>query len=299
VLAEETYTTEKFSLAAKVKDYVILIKFRLSALVVVSAIAGYLIAAPVVDGLSLLYLIIGGFLVTGSSNAFNQVIEREFDKNMERTKNRPVAAGRMSVAEGLIASFVMGIGGVFLLWMLNPLSAVLGFLALFMYVVIYTPLKRVTPWAVFVGAFPGAIPPMVGYIAFTGDFDLTAGMLFFVPFMWLFPQFWAIAWKIDDDYKKAGFSLLPTGKRDKGSAFQIMLYSLILIPVSLFPWVFDLAGLFLASVSLVASTLFYMWALRFYRSMEMKHATFLMFASFLYLPIVQFAYVIDVKYFLP
>jgi protoheme IX farnesyltransferase len=299
LLAEETYTTEKFSLAAKVKDYVILTKFRLSALVVVSALAGYLVAAPAVDGLSLLYLLVGGFLVTGSSNAFNQVIEREFDKNMERTKNRPVAAGRMSVTEGLIASFVMGIAGIFLLYMLNPLSAVLGFLALFMYVLLYTPLKRVTPWAVFVGAFPGAIPPMLGYIAFTGTFDLTAGMLFFVQFMWQFPHFWAIAWKIDDDYKKAGFSLLPTGKRDKGSAFQIMFYSLILIPVSLFPWVFGLAGLFAASISLVAGTLFYLAAVRFYRSMEMKHATFLMFASFFYLPIVQYAYVIDVKLFLP
>jgi protoheme IX farnesyltransferase len=298
-LAEETYTTEKFSLAAKVKDYVILTKFRLSALVVVSALAGYLVAAPAVDGLSLLYLLVGGFLVTGSSNAFNQVIEREFDKNMERTKNRPIAAGRMSVTEGLIASFLMGIAGIFLLYMLNPLSAVLGFLALFMYVVLYTPLKRVTPWAVFVGAFPGAIPPMLGYIAFTGTFDLTAGMLFFVQFMWQFPHFWAIAWKIDDDYKKAGFSLLPTGKRDKGSAFQIMFYSLILIPVSLFPWVFGLAGLFAASISLVAGTLFYLAAVRFYRSMEMKHATFLMFASFFYLPIVQYAYVIDVKLFLP
>lgn len=298
-MAEETYTTEKFSLAAKVKDYVILTKFRLSALVVVSALAGYLVAAPAVDGLSLLYLLVGGFLVTGSSNAFNQVIEREFDKNMERTKNRPVAAGRMSVTEGLIASFVMGIAGIFLLYMLNPLSAVLGFLALFMYVLLYTPLKRVTPWAVFVGAFPGAIPPMLGYIAFTGTFDLTAGMLFFVQFMWQFPHFWAIAWKIDDDYKKAGFSLLPTGKRDKGSAFQIMFYSLILIPVSLFPWVFGLAGLFAASISLVAGTLFYLAAVRFYRSMEMKHATFLMFASFFYLPIVQYAYVIDVKLFLP
>jgi protoheme IX farnesyltransferase len=299
LLAEETYTTEKFSLAAKVKDYVILTKFRLSALVVVSALAGYLVAAPAVDGLSLLYLLVGGFLVTGSSNAFNQVIEREFDKNMERTKNRPIAAGRMSVTEGLIASFLMGIAGIFLLYMLNPLSAVLGFLALFMYVVLYTPLKRVTPWAVFVGAFPGAIPPMLGYIAFTGTFDLTAGMLFFVQFMWQFPHFWAIAWKIDDDYKKAGFSLLPTGKRDKGSAFQIMFYSLILIPVSLFPWVFGLAGLFAASISLVAGTLFYLAAVRFYRSMEMKHATFLMFASFFYLPIVQYAYVIDVKLFLP
>lgn len=298
-MAEETYTTEKFSLAAKVKDYVILTKFRLSALVVVSALAGYLVAAPAVDGLSLLYLLVGGFLVTGSSNAFNQVIEREFDKNMERTKNRPIAAGRMSVTEGLIASFLMGIAGIFLLYMLNPLSAVLGFLALFMYVVLYTPLKRVTPWAVFVGAFPGAIPPMLGYIAFTGTFDLTAGMLFFVQFMWQFPHFWAIAWKIDDDYKKAGFSLLPTGKRDKGSAFQIMFYSLILIPVSLFPWVFGLAGLFAASISLVAGTLFYLAAVRFYRSMEMKHATFLMFASFFYLPIVQYAYVIDVKLFLP
>jgi protoheme IX farnesyltransferase len=267
--------------------------------VVVSALAGYLVAAPAVDGLSLLYLLVGGFLVTGSSNAFNQVIEREFDKNMERTKNRPIAAGRMSVTEGLIASFLMGIAGIFLLYMLNPLSAVLGFLALFMYVVLYTPLKRVTPWAVFVGAFPGAIPPMLGYIAFTGTFDLTAGMLFFVQFMWQFPHFWAIAWKIDDDYKKAGFSLLPTGKRDKGSAFQIMFYSLILIPVSLFPWVFGLAGLFAASISLVAGTLFYLAAVRFYRSMEMKHATFLMFASFFYLPIVQYAYVIDVKLFLP
>lgn len=255
--------------------------------------AGYLLAAPAIDGMTLMYLIIGGFLVTGSSNAYNQVIEREFDKNMERTKNRPVAAGRMSITEGLIAASVMGIGGVALLWQLNILSAVLGFLALFMYVAIYTPMKRVSPWAVFVGAFPGAIPPMLGYVAFTGDFTLAAGLLFFTQFMWQFPHFWAIAWKIDDDYKKAGFSLLPTGKRDRRSAFQVMLYALFLLPVSLCPWLFGMVGPYAAAVTLVAGTVFYVLAFRFYRSMEMKDATIVMFTSFFYLPIVQFAYVFD------
>lgn len=292
-MAEETYTHQKVGLATKVRDYLIFVKLRLNLTVVVSAVAGYMIATPVVNWMEMLYLVLGGFLVTGSSNGFNQVIERDFDKIMKRTANRPIAAGRMSVTEGIIAASVMGVLGVTLLWQLNFLSAVLGFMALFMYVAIYTPMKRISPWAVFVGAFPGAIPPMLGYVAVDGDFGLEPGLLFFVQFMWQFPHFWAIAWKVDDDYKKAGFSLLPTGKRDKGSAFQIMLYSLFLLPVSLFPWVFDMTGFTSAAIAAVVSSTFFFWAVRFYRSMEMKHATFLMFASFLYLPVILFSYVFD------
>ena len=294
MLAEETYPSERLGFRTKLKDYALLVKLRLTLLVLVSAGSGYLMATSSIVALELVILLVAGFLVTGASNGFNQVIEREHDAKMKRTANRPIAAGRMSALEGLIFSSVLGISGVALLWIfLNPLSAILGFLALFMYVALYTPLKRITPLAVFVGAFPGAIPPMLGYVAHTGTFGLEPGLLFAVQFMWQFPHFWAIAWKIDDDYKKAGFIMLPTRERDRGSAYQIMLYSFFLIPVSLLPFAFGMTGVVSTVIVTVAGTIFFLMALRLLRSLEMKAATTLMFASFLYLPIVQFAYVFD------
>jgi len=294
LLADKTYTSERIGLKAKIKDYALFIKLRLTLLVLVSAASGYLLAAPTIVALDLIMLLVGGLLVTGASNGFNQVIERHLDIQMKRTENRPVAAGRMSALEGIVLGASLGLAGIAILYIfLNPLSAILGFLALFIYVALYTPLKRITPLSVFVGALPGAIPPMLGYVAHTGTMGLEPGLLFAVQFMWQFPHFWAIAWKIDDDYKKAGFIMLPTRQRDKGSAFQILLYSLVLIPVSLTPWAFEMSGLVSAIIAGVFGIGFAFCAFRLYVKMDMKSATILMFASFIYLPVVQFAYVFD------
>jgi len=281
---------------ARVKDYAQFAKLRLASLVVFSAFLSYLLAAGFmgIDWFKVLALVIGGFLVTGASNGINQIIEKDLDKLMHRTRNRPLAAGRMSVSEGAMLAAVMGVIGIWTLWyFLNPLSGVLGALALLLYTAIYTPLKRITPFAVLVGAFPGAIPPMLGYVAETGTFGLIAGLLFAVQFMWQFPHFWAIAWKLEEDYNRGGFSLLPSkGGRDKASAFQILIYSLFLIPVSLLPVLFMDMG-WIAGGIVGASSLWFFWkSVKLFHSCSDKDATALMFASFIYLPVVQLTYLI-------
>jgi len=246
-----------------------------------------------------LILVFGGFLVTGSSNAFNQVWEKDLDKIMDRTQMRPLPQGKIQVSEALIAASIAGALGIGLLWiLLNPLSGVLGLLALFLYVFIYTPLKPISSIAVFVGAIPGAIPPMLGYVAGSGAFGLEAGILFAVQFMWQFPHFWAIAWVLDDDYKKGGYRLLPFKEgRSKRSAFQIVLYTAILIPVSLLPWAIPFEQPMIGNIAMLVSSLMGIWflwlAYKLYRSLEKKDAKKLMFASFLYLPVIQLVYVLD------
>ena len=217
---------------------------------------------------------------------------------MNRTSNRPIPSGRMSVNEAFIVSAICGISGAVLLFQINYFSGILGVLALVMYVFLYTPLKRVTPWAVFVGAFPGAIPPMLGVLAVTGTFEdtagLTAGLLFFIQFVWQFPHFWAIAWVLDEDYAKAGFSLLPSKTRkSKRSAFHIMIYTLFMVPVSLIPWVMGMTSDITLVVGTVAGAWFFVKAYQLYLNLEDKSAKALMFASFIYLPIIQFLYVFD------
>jgi len=239
-------------------------------------------------------LVIGGFLVTGSSNAFNQVLEREFDKMMKRTQSRPLVKGTLSVTESVIVSAIMGVVGLYCLYLLNPLSAVLGFLALFIYVCIYTPMKRVSPWAVFVGAFPGAIPPLLGYVAANGEFGLVPGILFLVQFMWQFPHFWAIAWVLDDDYKAAGYRLLPSKfGRNRSSSFQILIYTAACVATSFAPYIINFSELPTVIVCTVAGVFFMKYALNLHASQDIKDARKLMFASFLYLPVIQIIYVID------
>lgn len=282
----------------KITDYAQFTKLRLASLVVFSAIIGYVIAVQELDRplnwveMSMLFL--GGFLVTGASNGFNQVIEREYDKLMPRTANRPLPAGRMTVNEGITVATIFAIAGAALLYVfVNPLSAILSVVALLMYVFAYTPLKRVTPWAVFVGAFPGAVPPMLGWVAATEGFGFigtNALLLFAVQFMWQFPHFWAIAWVVDDDYRKAGFRLLPSKERDKSSAFQILIYSLFLIPISIIPIRFGMAGPIGIAIVFVCGILFLLQAWKLYRTLDIKAATQLMFGSFIYLPVVQLAY---------
>lgn len=290
--AEET-AIERVSLISKIKDYAQLMKLRLSFLVVLSAIAGFFFAGGTFS-LNFVWLVLGGFLITGSSNGLNQVLERELDKKMDRTANRPIPAGRMNVTEAIIVSAITGIAGATLLFQLNYFSGILGILALFMYVALYTPLKRITPWAVFVGAFPGAIPPMLGVVAVTGVFDFMAGMFFFIQFVWQFPHFWAIAWVLDDDYAKAGFSLLPSkNRKDKRSAFQISAYTLLMVPVGVLPWAFEYTGEWSLYLGSLAGLWFYIKAYRLQLTLEDKAAKALMFASFIYLPFIQFLYVFD------
>ncbi|MGL4599741.1 MAG: heme o synthase [Bacteroidia bacterium] len=283
---------------SKLADYAQFTKFRLAALVVFSAIISYVIACRdlhiSINWLELGMLTLGGFLVTGSSNGFNQIIEREYDKLMPRTANRPIPQGRMSVNEGMILSAIMGISGVLILgFFTNWLSGILGAIALVLYVAAYTPLKRVTPFAVLVGAFPGAVPAMLGWVAATegfGTVGTSALVLFAVQFMWQFPHFWAIAWVADEDYRKAGFFMLPSpGGRDKSSAFQVLVYTLVLIPVSLTPLMFRVSGIYSAIVILAAGGFFLYQAWTLYRNCDVPSARKLMFGSFLYLPVVQLA----------
>ncbi len=282
----------------KVTDYAQFTKLRLSALVVFSAIIGYVIAIEelqvAINWLEMTMLFLGGFLVTGASNGYNQVIEREYDKLMPRTSTRPIPTGRMSVTEGLVVATICAIlGAGLLLYFVNPLSAILSVVALLLYVFAYTPLKRITPWAVLVGAFPGAVPPMLGWVAATEGFGFVgtnALLLFAVQFMWQFPHFWAIAWVVDDDYRKAGFRLLPTKERDKGSAFQVMVYAMFLIPMSLLPYFYNMTGLVGIIIVLLCGIFFFYQSWKLYSTLEIKAASKLMFGSFIYLPVVQLAY---------
>jgi protoheme IX farnesyltransferase len=239
-------------------------------------------------------LVLGGFLVTGSANGYNQVIERELDKLMTRTMTRPLPDQRMSVAEALLVCTILGVAGVFILtYFMNLTSGILGLLAILLYTLVYTPLKRKTPFAVFVGAIPGAIPPMLGWVAATGNLGLEAWMLFTIQFLWQFPHFWAIAWVMDEDYKKAGFNLLPTGERDKGSALQALIYTLSLIPVGIMPFVFHLSGWMSMVVVLMVTLFFLQRALQLYRKCDIESARKLMYGSFIYLPVVLIALLLD------
>ncbi len=282
---------------SKIRDYAQFVKLRLASLVVLSAAIGYVIGAQEVDWKKMLMLILGGFLVTGSSNGFNQIIERNLDKLMDRTQGRPLPQERMSVNESFLIAAIMGLTGIAILWIfMNPLSGVLGMLALILYTVVYTPLKQMTPFAVFVGAFPGAIPPLLGHVASTsgfGEIQFEAWLLFVMQFMWQFPHFWAIAWVLDEDYKKAGFRMLPSlGGRDKSSAFQILVYTLFLLPISLLPVLFHMSGIVSAIIITVSGGYFIYQAYVLYRECTVEAARKLMFGSFVYLPLVQLAVMI-------
>ena len=281
---------------SKLSDYVMFVKLRLATLVVMSAAICFMLASDGIDYSKLAFLIIGGFLVTASSNGFNQIMERHLDKLMSRTANRPLPTNRMSLNEAYAISVITGVAGIAILWFfMNPLSGLLGTLALFLYVVVYTPLKQKTPFAVFVGAFPGAIPPMLGWIAATNNIAaIEPWLLFAVQFMWQFPHFWAIAWVLDDDYKKAGFRMLPSaGGRDKASAFQVLVYTLFLVPISLMPVFFGISGTISALIITLCGILFSLQAIKLFRTCTLKAAQQLMFGSFAYLPLVQLALLFD------
>lgn len=283
------------SLAARLSDYNELLKFRLASLVVFSAALAYLLGWDgSVNWLQFTALIVGGFLITGGSNGLNQLFEKDTDKLMLRTQNRPLPAMRMSSTEALVVSVLAGGLGLFLLfYFLNFKSGVLGLIALVSYAFVYTPMKRATPFAVFVGAFPGAIPTLLGWVAATDKFSYQGWILFSIQFMWQFPHFWAIAWKLYDDYKLAGFEMLPAGGKTKASAFQTAVYTFTLIPIGLFPYFFKMSGTISAAIITLIGIYFFYLSLKLLKSCDDNDAKKLMFGSFIYLPVVLIALVLD------
>lgn len=281
---------------AKIRDYNQLIKTRLTSLVVFSSVVTYLTASRGnINWFELAILSIGGFFVTGSANGINQIIEKDFDKLMQRTANRPVATSRMGVFEAGLFSGIIGIIGIALIALyLNPLSGWLAFTALISYAFLYTPLKRISPISVFVGAFPGAIPTMLGWVAYSGKLDAAAIVLFGVQFFWQFPHFWSIAWILDEDYKRAGFKMLPSNPgRDKITALQTLAFSLVLIPIGMLPTQIGISGIYAGIVGVFGGLMLSYFAYKLFKTCEIKDAKKLMFASFIYLPLVQLAYLID------
>lgn len=283
--------------ASKLKAYAELIKLRLSALVTFSAVFGYILGDRGVSfGWSgFIGLALGGFLISGASCAANEILERDLDKLMKRTQNRPLPQKLISLQEALWVTSIVAILGVFLLWYFtNPLTTWLGILSMVLYVFVYTPLKRVGPIAVFVGAIPGALPPLLGWTAATGSITHEALIIFGIQFIWQFPHFWAIAWVGDEDYKAAGFKLLPSGGgKDLNTAIQIMIYTLFLLPLGLLPSYFGLTGMTSGIVATVCGVLFLAQTFSLMKDCSRKSALRIMFGSFLYLPIVQIAYLLD------
>ena len=278
-------------------DFKQLTKVGLSLSVVFSSLAGYLLAVEEIKISILVLLAIGGYLMVGASNAFNQIIEKDTDALMKRTMNRPLPTGRMHVSMALVIAVSFTILGLAILYSINPKSALFGAISIFLYTSIYTPLKAVTPLSVFVGAIPGAIPFMLGWVAATNNFAIEPGMLFLIQFFWQFPHFWAIAWLQYDEYKKAGFNLMPMGKKNKKAVVQIIIYTICLIIVSVIP-VLKITGSFyiypVTAVILVAlGGLMLFYAIKLYKNQTNKEARQLMLSSVLYITLVQIIYVVD------
>ena len=294
-------TIEQISLwdawKARVRDYAELTKFRLSFMVVFSAVMAYLIAGEgSVNWIGVSILALGGFLVTGASNALNQVLERDYDKLMKRTANRPVAAGRMSVSEAVMIAGFMSLIGIMALALFNAWTALLGMIALISYAFIYTPFKRVGPIAVFIGAIPGALPMMIGAVAVEGQITLLALTLFGIQFMWQFPHFWAIGWLGHEDYSNAGFKIVPSnfdGKPDRQIGVQSLIYSLFLTGISLMPYAMGITGWLSAGILLILGLSFMYYSWNLYQKADRKSAKQLMFCSLFYLPIALIVLYID------
>jgi protoheme IX farnesyltransferase len=285
----------KISFGKKSRAYFDLTKFRLSITVVFSSCFGYSLYANDFNFLELLIFGFAAFCITASANIINQIKEIELDKLMSRTVNRPLPSGRLSIAEASVFGFIMGITGLsILVFKYNVSAASLALLSLILYGFVYTPLKRVGPIAVAVGALPGAFPPMIGWVAASGHFGLEPGILFAIQFFWQFPHFWAIAWVLDDDYKKAGFKLLPSkGGKDLNSAIQIVIYTLFLLPLCWVPYYLQMTKIDSAVIALLCGILFLAQTLYLMKERSKKAAMGLMFGSFLYLPIVQIAYLMN------
>ncbi|MFM7837993.1 MAG: heme o synthase [Chitinophagaceae bacterium] len=281
----------------KIQDYRQLVKFRLSFTVTFSAVISYLLAPKVVefDWGMISWLFLGGFLVTGSANALNEVLEKDTDAKMNRTASRPVAAGRMSVTEARIAIGVMLVAGLVILGLFfNPLSAVLSLVSWFIYAFLYTPLKKISAVSVIVGAVPGALPCLIGWVAGNDELSTGGWVLFLIQFFWQFPHFWAIAWIAYRDYEQAGFKLLPSVEGPtKYSAIQSVVYSLVLVPVGMLPYWTGMSGRWSFWLVLVANLVMVMQSVRLYLKMERQAARRVMFSSYFYLPVVLLALLAD------
>ncbi len=290
-------TQKSPTLSLLISDVLLLTKARLTLSVVFSSLAGYLLAVPSPSMWHILLLSVGGYGLAGASNAFNQIIEKEIDAKMLRTQNRPIPAGRMSVQVAFGIALTLLIVGLAILYSLNPKTAMFGAISVFLYTCAYTPLKIVTPLSVFVGAIPGAIPFMLGWVSATGSFGLESGILFMIQFFWQFPHFWAIGWMMHNDYQKAGINMLPTGKPGNATALQIIFYTLWTILISIVP-VFGFTGALQLSVLGAAAIgvvgLIFLWAgLRLYRSHSEANARKLMIVSIVYITAIQWIYVLD------
>ncbi|QXP63556.1 protoheme IX farnesyltransferase [Polaribacter sp. R2A056_3_33] len=290
-------TDNKISMQAIISDFKQLTKVGLSLSVVFSSVAGYLLAIDVVNYFTLLMLAIGGFFMVGASNAFNQIIEKDTDLIMKRTQNRPLPTGRMSVNVALTIAILFTVSGLSILYSINAKTALFGAISIFLYTSVYTPLKPVTPLSVFVGAIPGAIPFMLGWVAATNQFGMEAGFLFMIQFFWQFPHFWAIGWLQHEEYKKAGFNMLPMGQKNKGAVKQIIFYTVIMILVSISP-VLKLSGAFYIHpitaviVALLGVYMLY-FGVKLHKSEDNVDARKLMLSSVLYITVVQIVYVVD------
>lgn len=291
----ETYSVNRLNLVDKISAFTELLKMRLSFLVAFSSGFGYLLGMTSFNWTIFSALFFGGFFISGAAVTVNQILEKDYDKLMNRTRFRPLPTNRVSVNEAIIFSVVTLFIGLWLLMVFtNLLTVILSLVSMVLYVFVYTPLKRVGPIAVFVGAIPGALPPLLGWVAATGGISHEALIIFGIQFIWQFPHFWAIAWVADDDYKRAGFKLLPSGgRKDMNTAFQIMIYTLFLLPLGLLPAKFGLTGINSAIIATVCASLFLAQTFYLMRDGTRKAAIKIMYGSFLYLPIVQIAFILD------
>ena len=292
---EITQKSQKFFLL--IDDVKQLTKMRLALSVVFSSLAGYLLASDNIQIQNLFLLLAGGYLIVGASNVYNQILEKDLDFLMDRTKNRPLPGKRMSVNRAIYIAVIMTISGLILLYGINLRTCIFGALAVFVYACLYTPLKTKTPLSVFVGAIPGAIPFMLGWVAFSNKFGIEPGVLFMIQFFWQFPHFWAIGWMLDDDYKKAGFRMLPTGKKDKATAFLIVMYTVWMIIISLIPlgrFTGELnLSLFGGILVLSLGIIMLYFAIDLMNKLSTIAAKKLMYASVVYITILQLVYVLD------
>ena len=299
-------TTTPFSIKATFIDFKEITKAGLAVSVVFSSIAGFLLGVEVLNSeswITILLLAVGGYCMVGASNAYNQIIEKDIDTLMDRTKNRPIPSGRMSKTTAFIIATILTVAGIAILYSINPKTAMFGAISIFLYTSIYTPLKTITSLSVFVGAIPGAIPFMLGWVAANdGDFGIEAGTLFLIQFFWQFPHFWAIGWFLYDDYKKAGIFMLPSGKKDNTTALQILLYTVWLILASLLPALFPVIGLVGSNLFLSPIAAFFVlalgvwmlvYAVKLYNTRTAKAARTLMLVSVMYITLLQIVYISD------
>ncbi|HNI44204.1 MAG: protoheme IX farnesyltransferase [Chitinophagales bacterium] len=291
-----TQTTTSSNLILKLNDYAILTKYRLNLTVVFSSVLGYLMAYNgQIEWVKILLLSLAGFLITGAANGFNQVLEKDYDKLMKRTANRPIAAGRMTTTEGVLIAGLCGIAGLLILWYwFNDLAALIGAISMLSYAFVYTPLKRISPIAILVGAIPGALPPTIGWVAATSVLSYEAYVLFAIQFLWQFPHFWAIGWLGAEEYAKAGFKLVPTPEeRNQRTAIHVISYILILMVVSLFPTLIGQTSYLYAVFALLLGLFFLGAGIHLFQKCDNAAALKLMFASIIYLPLLQILMVVD------